>query len=333
MSNSELLVSVVVPIYNVVDYLEECFRSLVAQSLESIEIIMVDDGSTDGSGALADNLAATDDRATAIHKNNGGLSSARNAGIARALGAYIVCVDSDDVISPVYIEALVAVAEAEKADMAVVRHGFKFHDGDTLHFEDNVNVAREYDVLSSEEYQRELLYQKSDNGSVYRIYRTELARSCPFPEGKIYEDLATTYKMAHRCQTVPVLRSTRLYAYRLRRTGILRSPFVDAKLVSCFEITRGLYRDIQTWYPSLATAVHSRCFSVNRVVFSQIPASNPAQLDASWKELCLYRNVVLHDKSARKRERVAALIACMGKRAFRLFCSMYPAIQKMLRQQ
>ena len=101
MPNSNL-VSVIVPVYNVKSYLQECFDSICRQSYQNIEIILVDDGSTDGSGELCDVLATKDDRTTVLHKENGGLSDARNAGLRIARGDWISFVDSDDYISPVF---------------------------------------------------------------------------------------------------------------------------------------------------------------------------------------------------------------------------------------
>ena len=102
MSNTTL-VSVIVPVYNVKSYLQECFDSICRQSYQNIEIILVDDGSTDGSSELCDVLASKDSRTIVLHKENGGLSDARNAGLRIALGDWISFVDSDDFISPVLL--------------------------------------------------------------------------------------------------------------------------------------------------------------------------------------------------------------------------------------
>lgn len=111
-------VSIVVPVYNVEAYLEFCVESLKKQTLKDIEIILVDDGSPDNSGAICDRLAETDDRIVVIHKENGGLSSARNAGIAVAKGGYIGFVDSDDWIEPDMYEHLYTLALKHNADIA-----------------------------------------------------------------------------------------------------------------------------------------------------------------------------------------------------------------------
>ena len=103
-------VSVVIPCYNCIDYLEESVRSVLAQTLRELEILIVDDGSTDGSGALADSLAAQDDRIRVIHQKNGGLPVARNSGIDAACGEYIAFLDADDLVLPNAYETLYQTA-------------------------------------------------------------------------------------------------------------------------------------------------------------------------------------------------------------------------------
>ena len=129
MANSNL-VSVIVPVYNVKPYLRECFDSICRQSYRNIEIILVDDGSTDGSGELCDVLAASDDRTTVLHKENGGLSDARNAGLRIAQGDWISFVDSDDYISPVFIEVLFNACRDTGCQISAVPFGKPFNDGD-----------------------------------------------------------------------------------------------------------------------------------------------------------------------------------------------------------
>ena len=105
------LVSIIVPVYNVEPYIETCIQSLIRQTMGNIEVILVDDGSTDRSGELCDQYAEADERIRVIHKQNGGLSSARNAGISAAKGEYLLFVDSDDYVSASLVEKTVSCAE------------------------------------------------------------------------------------------------------------------------------------------------------------------------------------------------------------------------------
>ena len=113
------LVSIIVPVYNVEPYIETCIQSLIRQTMGNIEVILVDDGSTDRSGELCDQYAEADERIRVIHKQNGGLSSARNAGISAAKGEYLLFVDSDDYVSASLVEKTVSCAEQNQADVVV----------------------------------------------------------------------------------------------------------------------------------------------------------------------------------------------------------------------
>ena len=115
------LVSVVVPVYNKKKYLRRCIDSILKQQYESLEIILVDDGSFDGSEKICDQYSEIDARVKVVHKNNGGLSSARNKGIEIATGKYIVFIDSDDIVHPEYIERMVSVKEDTKAQIVQCR--------------------------------------------------------------------------------------------------------------------------------------------------------------------------------------------------------------------
>lgn len=123
------LISVVVPVYNVEQYLEECIGSILGQTYPNIEIMLVDDGSTDASSSICDKYASEHDCIKAIHRQNGGLSAARNTGVKASHGDYIGFIDSDDFISPVFYEALYRAIEQSEMKMATMRHGEEFFDG------------------------------------------------------------------------------------------------------------------------------------------------------------------------------------------------------------
>ena len=112
-------ISVIVPVYNVEDLLPRCIESIMAQTKKSLEIILVDDGATDNSGAICDEYAKKDARIKVIHKKNGGLADARNVALDVMTGEYVVCVDSDDYISPTHIEGLYHLIEKYGADVSV----------------------------------------------------------------------------------------------------------------------------------------------------------------------------------------------------------------------
>lgn len=317
------LISVVVPVYNVEGYLEECIESVLAQTYPNIELVLVDDGSTDDCPVICDRYAAEDDRVMSVHRENGGLSAARNTGVKVCRGDYIGFVDSDDYISPVFYEALYRAIEQSGAEMATVRHGVDFFDGEVPELGLSVEVASEYELLTEEQYQEEVLYQKSWAGAVWRLYTREVVEKVYFPAGLYYEDDETAYRFARECRKIAVLTAADLYAYRQRPTSIMRGTFSLKKMESCLEITRRMRRNMTEWYPQLSDATCSRCFAICRVVFSQIPGEDKEAQLIMWNELQQYSATVIRDPKARKKEKLAATISRMGRVPFRVFCSAY----------
>ena len=131
--NQQPLVSIVVPVYNCIQHLPECLKSIRSQTYANWEAILVDDGSSDGSGDLCDREAASDPRFRVIHKENGGVSTARNAGMDAAKGTYLAFIDSDDLVVPTYLEKLSRAAETYGADIAICGYDRFFSEWE-LHF-------------------------------------------------------------------------------------------------------------------------------------------------------------------------------------------------------
>lgn len=325
MANDNL-VSVIVPVYNVKSYLEECYDTICCQSYQNIEIILVDDGSTDGSGELCDDLATRDVRTVVLHKENGGLSDARNAGLRMARGDWISFIDSDDYVSPVFIEVLLNAALDTGCEIAAIPFGKPFKDGEKCNLVDVFGPVACAKPLASHSVQRLMLYQTLDTGAPWRLYAKASLGNDPFPVGLYYEDLASIYKIIHRVDKVAIIDRRDLYAYRMRRDSIIRQGYNHKKGVSALKISDELYSTICKWYPDLSKAAASRCFSVCRMVFAQATSeadsSETAQADADelWRVIKRFSPVVFRDSSARKRERLAALIARMGKAWFIAFC-------------
>ncbi len=317
------LISVVVPVYNVEQYLEKCIDSILGQTYPNIELILVDDGSTDGSSEICDKYAFEHDNIKTIHRENGGLSAARNTGVKASNGDYVGFIDSDDYISSVFYESLYSAIAQTGVSMAAMRRGVDFFDGEEPDLERDIRFASNFELLTEEQYQVEILYQRSWAGAVWRLYARELAESVYFPEGLYYEDDETAYRYVHECERVAVLKATNLYAYRQRSTSIMRGAFNHEKMRSCLEITRRMLRNMSVWYPELTDATCSRCFSICRVVFSQVPSRDKETQVILWEELQEYAKSVIRDPHARKRERLAALISTTGLAPFRAFCNIY----------
>ena len=220
-------ISVIVPVYQVEPYLHLCIDSILAQTYENFELILVDDGSPDNCGAICDEYAAKDNRIIVIHQENGGLSAARNTGLdwvfANSHSRWITFVDSDDALAPIMLETLYQEAVSHGADMAVTR-GAVFSEEGQLEKEGRyvgpVSCYSGKDLLKP-------LYGKNYIVSVMawgKLVRRELYRDLRFPVGKIHEDEATTPILLFHARKVVVIRSW-LYYYRQREGSIVHAPF------------------------------------------------------------------------------------------------------------
>ena len=209
------LVSIIVPVYNVADYVAECLESLRAQTYGNIEVIVVDDGSTDGSGQICDRFAARDSRFRVIHQRNQGLSSARNAGLDAARGEYVSFVDSDDAVSPVFIETLLAlhvdVAQCAFAtDPDELSHQIEVHDSSR--------------VMVGREACRAQLLDSTGSATVVwnKLYCASLFDGIRFPVGRQHEDEFVTHRVLWKAASVSST-ARAFYFYRQRSDSIMGS--------------------------------------------------------------------------------------------------------------
>lgn len=205
-------VSVIVPVYNVQAYLKECLDSIRAQTCSDLEIICVDDGSTDDSASILAAYAAQDMRIKIITQDNAGLSAARNRGIKEAHGAYICFVDSDDRIQPTYVEALRQALLMENASIAVC---------DMIYFTETGTTAfSDGGVFSHTNARLFPLLVTINNSACNKLFRMDLFQDCLFPKGMLYEDLATIPILLYKAERVVKVNAP-LYAYR-QRAGSIR---------------------------------------------------------------------------------------------------------------
>lgn len=213
------LISIVVPVYNVEQYLERCLRSLQAQTFNDWEVIVVDDGSTDGSSAICKGFCGGDPRFKYIRKANGGLSSARNAALDVAQGDYIGFVDSDDWVEPDMFEKLREAAVATDADIVISGWVDEREEegGDGAS-----SVRRSFDpaVFSPHDALWLLLQDKDIKSYVWnKLFRREVVGAVRFDEGRIFEDTLTTYKLFLRSRKIVRIGDC-LYHYLVRKSGI-----------------------------------------------------------------------------------------------------------------
>ena len=224
------LISVIVPIYKVEDCLEKCVRSIVAQTYSNMEIILVDDGSPDGCGAMCDVWAAKDSRIKVIHKENGGLSDARNAGMSIATGSLISFIDSDDWIEPGFLEALLSVMENQQAQIAECAVELVDEDGNVLRCRETVQVAS----LEKMEALRRLVREDGIYQTVWnKLYRREVLEGIPFEKGKYHEDDFWTYQVFDRIERLAIV-GRPMYHY-LQRSGSIMGAGYSLKRLDGIE--------------------------------------------------------------------------------------------------
>lgn len=230
------MISIIVPVYNVASYLQQCLSSIVNQTYSSLEIILVDDGSTDGSGELCDQLALTDSRIKVIHKENGGLSSARNAGLKVVSGDFVGFVDSDDyVVADMYEKLVAALYKYPEAGVSSVQI-YSFTDG-----KDDFKPAKEIWVKSVENFIPASEYCISTVGNLTpvmvwnKLYRRELLKDVSFLEGRNNEDQRFQFDLAKKLKErnlglieIPSFG----YYYRQRETSIIYSSKKPVKVDS-----------------------------------------------------------------------------------------------------
>lgn len=220
------LISVIVPVYNVKEYLEECLDSICRQTYGNLEIIVIDDGSTDGSGSLCDSYQQKDGRIKVIHQSNEGLAQARNQGILHAGGEYLTFVDSDDYIHIQMIENMYNAMKEYGADLVLCSH-------EKVGCDRKADITRRNGSIDgcSEELQGrdcvKLFYSERCVDMVVawnKLYRTVYFKDVLFPAGKIHEDEFTTYKILYPLEKCIYLKQS-LYFYRQREGSITRKTY------------------------------------------------------------------------------------------------------------
>lgn len=203
MEKRAVLLSIIVPVYNVMEYLPRCVESIRRQTYPNLEIILVDDGSTDNSGALAEKMALEDRRIKVLHKENGGSSSARNLGICAAKGEYIGFVDSDDYIEPEMYERLLSMALQEELLMVQTSRDEIDEQGNRM--PDVCVPPKQPELWDCEHFMRELLMHRGDCSFCTKLVHRSLLEKERFPEGELNEDFHLLVRLLPEVSAVAIL--------------------------------------------------------------------------------------------------------------------------------
>lgn len=223
-------ISVIVPVYNVEQWIEQCVESIRKQTFSDLEIILVDDGSPDCCPEICDKYACIDNRIKVLHKPNGGLSSARNAGIDVAQGQYIIFIDSDDFISYYMIEKLYEAIKKYEADVAICGIQRVDQDGKPILHEvksvlDNQSTWSQSEFWKKWEKDGEAVCVVTWN----KIYKKEIFDEIRFDEDKLHEDVFILHKWVEHCNIIAIV-SEKLYYYRQREGSIMHNNFTIRNL-------------------------------------------------------------------------------------------------------
>lgn len=217
------LISVIVPIYNVEKYLNECIESVINQTYRNLEIILVDDGSPDKSGNICEEYKSKDSRIKVLHKQNGGLSDARNHGLNIASGKFITFIDSDDFVDERYIEELYIALKNGNADMSICNY-VRFSNKEEIIKNINNSVLNVFDSRECFLKYFDENYQSSIVVAWGKLYKKEYWNDIKFPVGKLHEDEFTTYKLIYKSKKIVYI-DKKLYFYRNNSASITGELF------------------------------------------------------------------------------------------------------------
>lgn len=305
------MISVIVPVYKVEKYLDKCVQSIIQQTYQNFELILVDDGSPDNCPKMCDEYARKyNDKIKVLHKKNGGLSDARNAGTMIAKGEYVTYIDSDDYVAENYLEKLYNIMKDNNADIAVT--GIEI-------FYENKKIKNKYKlenktyIYSGEQALEKMLYQNTlDTSACAMLIPVSIAKEFLFPIGKYHEDEYTTYKYYANIEKVAVT-TERLYFY-LQRSGSIMHVFGQSSMDE-LDAADNLVNYCLENYPLLLKAAESKKFSD----YCQVFLSNKnikKDYTEIYKQISEYlkqkRKQILLDSKCRIKNRFAALILFGG---------------------
>lgn len=308
-------ISVIVPIYNIMDCLEKCVMSIINQTYKDLEIILVDDGSTDGTGDLVDELGKRDERIRVFHKENGGSSSARNLGIGNATGDFLGFVDSDDYIEPDMYELLAEAVIRTGSKMAQISRDEVNEDGSRR--EDVCIPPKEELLISSAEMMRELLMHRGDCSFCTRICAKELFSGRTFPEGELNEDFKLLTGMLSEVKAFPILPKQCYHVYYRQNSNSRRKDKNEFSRVFTDNVVNADYvqKLVDKEYPELSEV------AFRFGMFQRLDYMLHIPINMMTKENSFYVEVTEYIKKNRKRTRKNEYLTGKNKLYLMLFAT------------
>jgi glycosyltransferase involved in cell wall biosynthesis len=328
-TESQPLISVVIPVYNVKKYMKRCLDGVLAQTYKNLEIILVDDGSTDGSAKICDDYFKKDKRVVVFHKPNGGLSSARNYGVRSSNGKYVTFIDSDDSVDEDYVETLYNIIVKYKVKLAICSHRVIYENRTPIDMSTGESGA-----LESKLVLKRLLYADGiDISSWAKMFAREILIPHPFPEGRNFEDAATTYLYVDSVDKVG-LNSVPKYNYYIRKKSISNANFTKMKM-DLITSTTEMHDYICEKYPRMKAAAERRLMyaylsTLRQIALSPVSADSEECLPIIWQYIKSHRNAILRDTNIPARDRHALNATKLGYKFFRFELKWYEKMRHLL---
>lgn len=288
-------IGIVIPIYNVEQYLPRCLDSIISQSYKNLEVILVDDGSTDCSPSICDKYAKKDSRFIVYHKINGGVSDARNFGIKQLSTKYFTMIDPDDFVKSTYIENLLHIRDGYNCEIAVTS-ATKIIEGGII--KDNQHSDLHITTYGPEKALEILYYRKGIN--IYphgKLYPKEFFETESFRTGEIFEDLSIMHRIFSQAKRIGVSQHSDYY-YVQRPNSIINSKFNVKKMVQ-IPICEEIVSFVSDRYPNIIASAKSKYFvtSLNLYVEAAICNATQEQLAEIRKSVLKYNKEVSNDKN------------------------------------
>lgn len=308
-------VSVIVPVYNVEKYINRCIDSILNQTIQDLEIILVDDGSTDKSGKICDEYQEKDERIRVIHKKNGGLSDARNAGEKIATSEYIIFLDSDDYIHREMLETLYTPMKEKNVDLSVCG-AWNVYDEEEI---PQYPRIEQFLCTGSEAFKFILEGYKIPGAIWNKMIKKEIADKISFPVGRIYEDAFYTLKLIPLVKQVYVTTKP-MYYYVHRQGSITTSKFKEADM-DIVHAYRDTMQFVKEQHPELMPQAEFRLFWAHFVVVDRILELDNYKSNIYYQQArrFLRRNIlrILKNKYFTKNRRVAAVLFFLSDKIYR----------------
>lgn len=309
------LISVIVPVYNVEEYLEECLDSLLKQIFENYEVLLINDGSTDNSQLICEKYVQSDKRFHLFNKENGGLSDARNYGIEKAKGNLITFIDSDDYVEKEYLQELLNNLKKNNSDISIVAHR---RIDETHHISYEMTLGKNM-TLNNKEALKNMFYQKNISIAAWgKLYKISLFDNIKYRKNALYEDILTTPLLFEKADIISYS-SKVLLNYRIRKNSITESQFSENTfhmLNNAITISYHFKYDKQIY-----TACQSYIFSKAAKIFYLISIQSDQNIfieekENCWKQLKRTRNKNLFNSNTRFMNKIAAIATFFGKKVF-----------------